>query len=128
MTQKPRLILRCLLAGVFILAGANHFRDAGFYLTIMPAYLPWPLFLVYLSGIFEILLGALVLIPKCSWLARWGLIALLIAVFPANLQMALHQELYPQFSPAVLWLRLPLQGVLIAWVYWCTRPSPASQN
>lgn len=121
--QKIKTILKYLLAFFFILAGANHFREPAFYVKIMPAYLPWPLLLVYLSGGFEMLLGALVLIPGISHIAGCGLIALLIAVFPANLQMVLHPELYPQFDPVLLWLRLPLQGVLIAWVYWCTRPS-----
>ena len=123
--QTTRRILKYMLAGGFVLAGANHFRDADFYLTIMPPYLPWPLFLVYLSGALEILFGALILIPNYSWLAGWGLIALLIAVFPANLQMALHPELYPHFSLILLWLRLPLQGVFIAWVYWTTLSTTA---
>jgi uncharacterized membrane protein len=120
--QRIKAILKYLLAVFFILAGANHFREPGFYVKIMPAYLPWPWLLVYLSGGFEMLLGALVLIPGISRLAGWGLIALLIAVFPANLQMVLHPELYPQFPPVLLWLRLPLQCVFIAWVYWCTQP------
>ncbi len=51
----------------------------------------------------------------------WGLIALLVAVFPANLHMTLHPELYPSISPVALWIRLPIQGLLIAWAYWYTR-------
>ena len=68
-------------------------------------------------------LGALLLVRRLTVFAAWGLIALLIAVFPANIHMALNAEQYPTFSPIVLWLRLPLQGVLIAWAYWFTRPT-----
>lgn len=87
----------------------------------MPLYLPWHLELVYLSGGLEVALGILLLIPRYASLAAWGLIALLIAVFPANLHMALDTPLYPEFSPAAIWLRLPVQGVLLAWAYWFTR-------
>jgi uncharacterized membrane protein len=105
----------------FIAAGIAHFVRPGVYVKIMPPYLPWPLGLVYLSGICEAGLGVLVLIPQCTRLAAWGLIALLIAVFPANVHMAMHPELYPRISPAVLWWRLPLQAVFIAWAYAYTR-------
>jgi uncharacterized membrane protein len=112
-----------LLAIFFVLAGANHFINAGFYLQMMPPYLPWHLFLVYLSGIGEIVLGIMVLIPGLTSIAGWGLIALLIAVFPANIHMALHPDLFPNISPVALWIRLPFQAVFIAWAYWSTRPS-----
>lgn len=88
----------------------------------MPPYLPWHLALVYLSGLFEIVLGVLLLIPKCTRLAAWGLIALLIAVYPANIHMAVNHELFPEYKELTLWLRLPLQLLLIALVYWYTRP------
>ncbi len=116
-----KLVMRVLFGVLFILAGLNHFRDPDFYVKIMPPYLPWHLELVYASGVCEVALGVLLLIPRFSVLAAWGLIALLIAVFPANLHMALHPDDYTQISPLVLWLRLPLQGVLIAWAYWFTR-------
>jgi uncharacterized membrane protein len=115
-----KLVMKVLFGVLFILAGLNHFRDPDFYEKMMPPYLPWHLQLVYLSGACEAALGVLLLIPQCSILAAWGLIALLVAVFPANVHMALHTELYP-YSPVVLWLRLPLQGLLIAWAYWFTR-------
>ena len=115
-----KLILKCVLALLFIAAGLNHFRDPAFYVKIMPPYLPWHLELVYISGVCEIALGALLLWPAWSHLAAWGLIALLIAVFPANLHMALHTDQYAEISPIILWLRLPLQGVLIAWACWFT--------
>jgi uncharacterized membrane protein len=115
------LVMRWLLGVLFVLAGVNHFVNPDFYIKIMPPYLPWHQELVAVSGVAEVVLGILLLIPKSTVLAAWGLIALLIAVFPANLHMALNAELYPQFSPVALWVRLPLQGVLIAWAYWFTR-------
>lgn len=111
-----------VLAIFFVLAGVNHFVNTPMYLKIMPPYLPWHLFLVDLSGFFEIALGVLVLVPRLTRVAAWGLIALLIAVFPANLHMALHTDLYPGIPAAALWARLPLQAVLMAWAYWYTRP------
>ncbi len=115
------LILKWLFGIVFVLGGINHFLNPDFYLRMMPPYLPWHLFLVYLSGVFEIALGALLLIPKFSRLAAWGLIALLIAVFPANIYMAMNTELFPEFNPILIWLRLPLQLLMIAWAYWLTK-------
>ncbi len=90
----------------------------------MPPYLPWHLFLVEVSGVCEIALGLLLLVPLCTRWAAWGLIALLVAVFPANLHMAVHPELYPEIPAAALWARLPLQAVLIAWACVYTRPEP----
>jgi len=104
----------------FVLAGLYHFINPAFYLRMMPSYLPWHLFLVYLSGFFETALGILLLIPKYTRLAAWGMIALLIAVFPANVNMALNPQLFPDLPRFALWLRLPLQAVLIAWAYWFT--------
>ena len=87
----------------------------------MPPYLPWHYELVLISGVFEILGGVALLIPRLQVVAAWGLIALLVAVFPANIYMAQHPELYPVIPPTVLWARLPLQGVFILWAYWYTR-------
>ena len=102
----------------FVLAGINHFRSPAMYMKIMPPYLPWHRPLVLLSGVFEIALGALLLIPRSSRLAAWGLIALLIAIFPANVYLYQHQEIFPG-PPVLHLLRLPLQAVLIwwAWIY-----------
>ncbi|CAN5462547.1 DoxX family protein [soil metagenome] len=113
-------ILKWLLGIAFILAGINHFLNANFYLKMMPPYLPRHLFLIYLSGVFEIALGVLLLIPKFTRFAAWGLIALLIAVFPANIFMAFNPQMFPEFSRLALYARLPLQFVLIAWAYWFT--------
>jgi uncharacterized membrane protein len=126
---------RWLFGLSFIVAGAAHFVLTPFYVAIMPPYLPWPRELVYLSGLAEIGLGALLLVPRFTRLAGWGLIALLIAVFPANLHMALNPQLYPFAPPLLLYLRLPLQLVLIAWAYAYTRstapaapPAPLAPN
>jgi len=117
-----KIISKYLLCVFFVLAGIYHFINPAFYLRIMPDYLPWHLFLVYLSGLFEMVLGVLLVVPALTRVAAWGLIALLIAVFPANIHMALNPSLYPEISGKALWLRLPLQGVLVAWAYWYTRP------
>lgn len=115
-----KTIGRVLTGMLFILAGINHFRSPEMYRAIMPPYLPWPEQLVALSGAAEVGLGALVLVPQWRRQAGWGLIALLIAVFPANLHMALNSDHYPQIPAWLLWFRLPLQAVLIAVVRWCT--------
>ncbi len=116
-----KLISKYLFAVFFVIAGLNHFLNPPFYLKIMPPYLPWHLFLIYLSGLFEIAFGLLLLVARYSRIGAWVIIALLIAVFPANIHMATHSELYPEINPIALWLRLPLQGVLIFWAYWYTR-------
>jgi uncharacterized membrane protein len=121
--RKLKIILKYLLCAFFVAAGLNHFINPALYLKIMPPYLPWHLFLVYLSGFFEVALGLLLLVPALSRAAAWGLIALLIAVSPANIQMAINPELSPDISPVALWLRLPLQAVFIAWAFWYTRPA-----
>lgn len=122
--RQTRNVLKWLLGVLFVLAGANHFVHTPFYVSIMPPYLPWHTALVYVSGVAELVLGVMLCTRSMERLAAWGLIALVIAVTPANLHMAFHAELYPQFSSVALWLRLPLQGALMAWVYWFTRPPP----
>jgi uncharacterized membrane protein len=116
--------LRILLAAFFIFAGVNHFRDAPFFLKLMPDYIPetwhWPA--VWISGVAEIVLGALLLVPATQRLAAYGLIALLLAVFPANIYAYQHsREIFPSLDPALHFWRLPLQGVLIVWAWWYTR-------
>lgn len=116
-----KLVLRYALGLSFVAAGVNHFVDPEFYLKIMPPYLPWHLFLVYVSGLFEAVLGAALLFKRSTRPAAWGLVALLVAVYPANIHMALHPDLYPEYNQALLWVRLPVQLVLIAAVFWYTR-------
>jgi uncharacterized membrane protein len=73
------------------------------------------------SGVAEIVLGAMLMFSDLARIAGWGLILLLIAVFPANVYVYQHQDLIPA-SPTLQLLRLPLQGVLIVWAFWYTRP------
>jgi uncharacterized membrane protein len=119
---KLKLVLKYLFAAFFVVAGVNHFINPAFYLKIMPPYLPWHLTLVYLSGVCEIALGLLLFVRKFTRAAAWGLVALLVAVTPANVHMAINHGLFPEYSVAVLWLRLPLQLVLMAWAYRYTLP------
>ena len=114
---------RLLLATSFVVAGANHFVSPELYLGIMPPYLPFPLALVYLSGLFELLGGVGVLVPRFRKAAGWGLIALLVAFFPVHVYMVAESERFTaQGIPLwALYARLPLQLVLIAWVYWVTQ-------
>ena len=116
-----KIILKWILSAAMILAGINHFINAEFYLRMMPPILPAPLFLIYLSGVCEIALGILLVIPKFTRLAAFGLILLFIAVFPANVYMWMNPELFPEISLTTLLIRLPLQLVLIVWAFWFTR-------
>jgi uncharacterized membrane protein len=118
-----KTLTRFVFGTAFVVAGLNHFRNPGFYVGIVPPYLPWPLALVYISGVAEIVLGAMLLFSQWTVMAAWGLIALLIAVFPANVHMAMNPDLYPSISPTALLIRLPVQGLLVAWAYWYTRRS-----
>ena len=119
---RIKLISKYLLAIFMIVAGTMHFVNPEFFLKIVPPYLPLHKELVLVSGVCEILPGVLLLVPRSSHLAAWGIIALLIAVFPANIYLYQHQEILPA-SPLVHLLRLPLQGVFILWAYWHTRPA-----
>ena len=108
---------RLALGLTFIAAGVPHFVRPRMYEAIVPDYLPAHRELVYASGVAEIAGGAGVLHPTTRRAAGWWLIATLVAIFPANVEMAVHAERFKQFPPAALWARLPLQGVLIAWAW-----------
>lgn len=111
--------VRCLLALFFVVAGANHFRTPEIYLGMMPAWLPAPQAMNTISGAAEIFGGVGLLMIATRRVAGWGLIALLIAVFPANLHVALQGHMPGTgFSPLTLWLRLPFQALFIAAVWW----------
>ena len=104
---------------VFAVAGVLHFVVPGVYLGIMPAWLPWHTALVSASGVFEVLGGLGLLWPRTRRLAGIGLVALLVAVFPANVEM-LRLSLAanaPWPAQLALWARLPLQGLLMWWVW-----------
>jgi uncharacterized membrane protein len=113
-----------LLASVFYTAvGVMHFTHVDFFLRSIPPYLPYPLALVWLSGVFEILGGLGLLVPQTRRFASWGLIALLFAVYPANIHMWLNPELFSDLgSPTALTLRMPFQCLFIIWAWWIGRP------
>ncbi len=131
LTQKLLQALKAgsksLLAVLMVVVGTMHFANSDFYMKIMPPYLPLHRELVYFSGLCEIVLGLLLFIPRFSRLAAWGIIALLIAVFPANIYAYQHQDVVPA-PPILHLLRLPLQAVLILWAYWHTRPTKAGRD
>lgn len=110
-----------LMALIYLLAGVNHFIHPGTYLKIMPPWMPYPEQLVFISGVFEIALALLLLPAATRRVAAWGIIILLIAVFPANIQMSInyYRENNPNFW--ITLLRLPLQFVLIWWAYGFTK-------
>ena len=125
---------RWLMAALLVAAGVMHFVDPWFFVQIMPPYLPWHWELVYLSGAIEIVLGVLLVVPATQRLAAWGVIALIGAVFPANLHMAMANVQFDpvpaggQPSQAAAWLRLPMQLVMIAWAFWYTRHERPSRR
>lgn len=115
---KSRRRARYFLAVFFVLAGLNHFLNPRPYLAMMPSWLPFPNFLNYLSGAAEVAGGVGVLLSRWQRAAGWGLIILLVAIFPANIHIALNGWEGVQVERWLLWARLPLQFVLVAWVYY----------
>ena len=111
-----------LLSVAFIAAGTLHFLRPEYYEQIMPGYLPAHRELVLISGAAEIAGGVGVAFSRTRRAAGIWLIALLVLVFPANLNMALEPERFRSIAPILLWVRLPLQGLLIWWAYRATRP------
>jgi uncharacterized membrane protein len=112
-----------------IAAGVAHFATPEPFVRIVPSWLPAPLVLVWVSGVFEALGGAGLLVPRARRAASLGLIALFVAVFPANVNMAINHLTFDgvtPVSPTFLWLRLPFQVVLIAWAWWVGRDDPAA--
>lgn len=106
-----------LMASLYILAGVNHFRNPKVYLKIIPPYLPSPVLLNNISGLAEILLGVGLCIPMFSKSSAWGIIALLIAIFPANVYMLQNESASLRLPKWVRIIRLPLQLLLIYWAY-----------
>ena len=111
------------LAAFFINVGIDHFVNPDFYLSIMPPAFPLHLEAVYISGFFEILGGIGVLIPKFRRFSGWGLVALLIAVYPANIYMAISPDTFPDIPVSALYFRLVLQFIFFYWAYSVTRSS-----
>lgn len=120
--KRIKSISEYLLAIFMIVAGTMHFVNPEFFLKILPPYLPLHRELVMFSGVSEIVLGIMLLVPQSSRLAAWGIVALLIAVFPANIYLFQNQDILPA-SPLIHLLRLPLQGIFFLWACWHTRPA-----
>ena len=111
------------LAAFFINVGVDHFVNPEFYLSIMPPAFPLHLEAVYISGFFEVLGGVGVLIPRLRKIAGWGLVALLVAVYPANIYMAITPEAFPEASVTLLYVRLAFQFLFFYWAFSVTRPA-----
>lgn len=123
--ERARTIARIIMAVAMVVVGIVHFVWPAPFVRIVPPFLPAPLVLVYVSGAFEIALGLGLLVERARRWAGLGLIALYLAVFPANLYQALEEVPFEDggaISATVLWLRLPLQLVFIAWAWWVSRP------
>ena len=107
-----------LMSLFYVFGGIKHFTNVGWYMKIMPPYLSYHKELVYLSGAFEIILGIMLVFEKTRFLSGWGLILLLIAVFPANIYLAQTNGATINISPVLAWGRLPFQAVFIGLAYW----------
>ncbi len=109
-----------MLALLFIASGISHFAYTDAFAAIVPDYLPWHVTLVWVSGAAELLLAVGILAPATRRLAGLLLIALMVAVFPANVEMALHVARFPAIPSWLIFARLPLPGLMIAWANWVT--------
>lgn len=119
--MSPAAALRRALGPVFVAAGVLHFTHTSAFAAIVPDALPAHRELVWASGVAEIAGGLAVMYPRTRALGGLWLVAVLLAVFPANVHMAVHAERYPALPEALLWLRLPLQGALIWWAWNATQ-------
>jgi len=121
--EKVKLGLLGLMALGYIGAGINHFVSPGFYVSIMPPYIPWHLAMVWISGVAEILLGVGVLIPKTRRVSGWLIIAMLAVFMTVHVHMLTAPEGTFDAPRWALWARLPMQAVLAAWAWWVTKPA-----
>ena len=118
MKFKIKTISIIIMSLFYIMAGTNHFINLDWYVRIVPPILPFKTGIVYISGILEIILGSLLIFPKTRFIAGWGLIILLVAVYPANIYVALTNGEAMDITPLIAWGRLPFQFVLIGLAYW----------
>ena len=120
--MSPRRLGRFAFAAFMVAAGVNHFVDPDFYLSLMPPWLPWHEPLVFWSGVAEVAAGLGVLIPPIRRWAGWFAIAVLLAVFPANVWMAVDSSVWPDVPTWARWARLPFQAFFIWWAWIVTKP------
>ena len=118
MKSKIKTLSIILMTLFYIMAGINHFINPDWYVRIVPPILPFKTAIVYISGILEIILGTLLIFPKRRFIASWGLILLLVAVYPANIYVALTNGEVMDTTPLIAWGRLPFQFVFIGLAYW----------
>jgi uncharacterized membrane protein len=123
-----KLVIRAACTILFLLAGISHFQRAESFEQAMPPWIPFHHQLVLFTGVCEVAGAVGLAIPKFAILARNCLAVFLVAVFPVNVHMAMNSQLFPMFSPMLLWLRLPLQLILIAAIAWSTPAKPAPQR
>ena len=116
---KPLSII--VMSWFYISAGLLHFTNTNWFLQIVPPYLPLKLELVYVSGFFEIIFGLMLVLPSWRYYAGWGLVLLLIAVYPANIYLAQTNGAAMNTSALVAWGRLPFQFLFIGIAYWYTK-------
>ena len=118
MISKLKTISIIIMSLFYIGAGINHFINPDWFVRIVPPILPFKITIVYISGIFEVILGFLLIFPKTRFIAGWGLILLLLAVSPANIYVALTNGKAMDTTPMIAWTRLPFQFVFIGLAYW----------
>ena len=118
MKSKIKTLSIIIMSLFYIGVGTNHIINPNWFVRIIPPILPFKIAIVYISGIFEIILGSLLIFPKTRYIAGWGLIILLLAVYPANIYVALTNGEAMDITPLIAWGRLPFQFVLIGLAYW----------
>ena len=116
-----KLVTIYTMSFFYVFIGIKHFINPAWFMKIMPPYLPLHKELVYISGAFEIILGLMLLLEKTRFIGGWGLILLLIAVFPANIYLAQSNGLAMNTTPLIAWGRLPFQAIFILIAYWHTK-------
>ena len=122
--QISAIVLGLGMVGI----GTLHFVNPAPFEAIVPPFLPWATAIVYISGVAEIGLGLGMLLPRTRRFAAWGLVALYIAIYPANIYHAVANVPMGGVEASLAYhiIRLPMQFVLIAWAWWHTRPEPAA--
>ena len=130
MNMVKKASLWVLIIG-YLAAGINHFRNPASYINIIPAYIPYPVMVNILSGVLEIVLALLLILPKTRYYAAWGIILMLIAFLPVHIDMIIKAPMQLgaiTVTPLLAWLRILFQPVLILWTWWYSKPYPASKS